>query len=63
MNFFSKIGNFFKEVGAEIKKVSWPTRKQVINYTLIVIGVSLGAAIFLGLLDYIFITFFSKSIF
>ena len=35
-------------------KVSWPTRKTVINLTLVVIGVSLLFAIFIGAVDYVF---------
>lgn len=35
----------------ELKKVSWPTRKETIRLTAIVIGISLGVAIFLGSLD------------
>ena len=42
---------YIKETRAEIKHVSWPTRKQAINYTLIVIGVSIATAIILGLCD------------
>lgn len=37
-----------------MKKVVWPTKKQTINYSLVVIGLSLATAIFFGLLDYIF---------
>lgn len=39
---------------AEMKKVSWPTKKETYNYTLLVIGLSLAVAIFLGLLDIVF---------
>lgn len=49
-----KIINFLKEVKLEMKKVNWPTKQETLKYTLIVIGVSLGTAIFLGGLDYIF---------
>jgi len=62
MNFFSKIINFFKEVKTEIKKVNWPTRKETIRYTLIVIGVSIALAIFLGGLDFLFTTILNKII-
>jgi len=51
---FSKIANFLKEVRIELKKVTWPTRQETIKYTLLVIGVSAGVAIFLGGMDYIF---------
>jgi len=47
-----KIITFFKEVKVELAKVSWPTRKQTVVYTLVVIGISLFMAVFLGLLDF-----------
>jgi len=50
----SKIINYVRESAAELKKVTWPTKKQTYNYTLLVIAISLGVAIFLGILDYIF---------
>jgi preprotein translocase subunit SecE len=49
-----KIKEFVLEAKAELLKVNWPSKKQTINYTLTVIGVSLVVAIFLGSLDYIF---------
>lgn len=63
MKFFTKINNFFKEVISEIKKVNWPTKKETIRYTLIVIGVSTVVAIFLGGLDFFFTTILNKFIF
>lgn len=50
----NKVSQFLKEAKAELMKVNWPTRKQAINYTLIVIGISLAVAFFLGSLDYLF---------
>ncbi|MDP2944261.1 MAG: preprotein translocase subunit SecE [bacterium] len=50
----SKITTYLKESVAELKKVTWPTKKETYNYTILVIGISLGVAIFLGFLDYIF---------
>jgi len=38
----------------EMKKVTWPTRKETRNYTLLVIGISLGVAAALGAIDFIF---------
>lgn len=46
--------NFVKEAKVELKKVNWPTKKQVKNYTLVVIGLSLTIAVFLGGVDHIF---------
>ena len=50
----NKLINYFKDSISEMKKVAWPTKKQTTTYTLIVIGMSIGTAIILGLLDYIF---------
>lgn len=49
-----KITQFLKEAKAELLKVNWPNKVQARNYTLIVIGISIAVAIFLGSLDYIF---------
>mgnify|MGYP001569098175 FL=1 len=46
-----KITTFLKEVRIELAKVSWPTRKQIIVYTTVVIGLSLFFAVILGVLD------------
>ncbi len=50
----NKIVNYIKESIEEMKKVTWPTKKETKNYTLLVIGISLGTAAFLGALDYVF---------
>jgi len=61
-NFLQRIINFLKEVKVELKKVNWPTRQETTKYTLIVIGVSLIVAIFLGGLDFIFTWLINKFI-
>ena len=43
---------YFSEAKVELKKVTWPTRKETINYTMIVIGVCLSLAIFIGAVDF-----------
>lgn len=48
-----KAFNFLKEAKLEVKKVNWPSRQETLRYTLVVIGVSLATAIFLGGIDYI----------
>ncbi len=53
-NFPSIVLIYFKEVKSEMSKVTWPTRKETIHYTLIVIGISFVVALFLGGLDYFF---------
>ncbi len=52
--FFSKIGKFFKDLKAEIKKVIWPTKKQLINNTLIVIVAILVIGAGIWILDALF---------
>jgi preprotein translocase subunit SecE len=49
-----KLTQFLREAKAELLKVNWPSKGQTINYTLIVIGISIAVAIFLGGLDYFF---------
>ena len=50
----NKITEYLKASIEEMKKVAWPTKKETYNYTILVISVSLGVALFLGLLDIIF---------
>jgi preprotein translocase subunit SecE len=50
----TKLTTYIKESLAELKKVSWPTKNQTQNYTLLVISLSLAMALFLGALDTIF---------
>jgi len=57
---FKKFFNYLKASKRELKKVSWPSRKETTKYTLVVIGISIGMAIFLGLADYLFSLILSK---
>ena len=45
-------GQFLKEVRGELRKVSWPTREEVINYSLIVLVLLVILTAFIGFLDY-----------
>ncbi len=51
---FARIKNFFEEARQEFRHVNWPTRNEAVRLTAIVIGLSLGLALFLGLFDYVF---------
>jgi preprotein translocase subunit SecE len=53
MNPVKKLTDYIKESITELKKVTWPTRKQTLNYTLLIIGISLGLSAFIGIIDYI----------
>jgi preprotein translocase subunit SecE len=50
----SGIIQYFRETYFELKKVSWPTRREGVNLTVIVILVTTFLAIVLGLLDWIY---------
>ncbi|MFH1233266.1 MAG: preprotein translocase subunit SecE [Patescibacteria group bacterium] len=50
----NKITNYIKASIEEMKKVTWPTKKETYSYTTLVISISLGVAIFLSTLDFIF---------
>ena len=47
-----KIGGYFRELKSEIKKVTWPTFKQVRNNTGIVITAIILIGVFVALLDF-----------
>jgi len=50
----SNIQKFIGEVFAEMKKVSWTTRRELVDSTLIVILSSFLLGIFVGIIDYAF---------
>jgi preprotein translocase subunit SecE len=45
---------FIKEVVSELKQVTWPTRQETIQSTVIVIVLSVAVGIYIGGLDYLF---------
>ena len=49
-----KIADYIKETKTELKHVNWPTRKQAITFTIVVIIVSVGVSMFLGFFDFLF---------
>lgn len=49
----SKVKNFFRGIKAEMKKVIWPSKQELINYTGVVILISAAVAIVVGVLDVI----------
>ena len=50
----NRLTRYFKETWYELKKVSWPTRREALNLTLMVIAVTSFLAIVLGLMDWLF---------
>ncbi|NPD31471.1 preprotein translocase subunit SecE [Eggerthellaceae bacterium zg-1084] len=47
---------FFKDVRAELKRVTWPSRQDVIQWSVVVVAALLFFGIYVGLLDNIVIT-------
>ena len=51
-NIFARLINFFREVVAELRKVIWPTRKELLTYTSVVVVFVIIMLAVVGLLDY-----------
>ncbi len=50
----NRVVRYFKETRAELRKVTWPTREQATNLSLIVLAVTAVMALFLGAVDFLF---------
>jgi len=57
-----KLVDYIKDTKSELKHVSWPTRKQAITFTIIVVLISIVVAIYLGALDALFTFLLSKIV-
>ena len=47
-----RVANAFKNMVAELKKVSWPSKKDLLNYTLVVLGFMVVMGVVIGLIDF-----------
>ncbi len=56
------IVRYLRETRAELSKVSWPTRQEALNLTIIVLATVLVSSIVLGGFDYLFAQLFSLLI-
>ncbi len=52
------LANLVRELRSEVRKVVWPTRKEVVNLTGVVVALSAALGAFLGGIDFIFQEFF-----
>ena len=50
---WNKITKFLREVRSEMRKVSWPNRKELITYTIVVLVTVVIVAVFTGVVDVI----------
>jgi len=55
----NRIVRYYTETVGELRKVSWPTRKDAMSLTLIVLIVTFSMSLILGFLDFIYSRFFS----
>jgi len=46
---------YLREVRTELKKVTWPSRQVTLNMTSMVVLISIATALYLGVLDYMFV--------
>ena len=53
-NIIERLKEYFRDTRGELRKVTWPTRSQATNLTLIVLAVTVAMALFLGGVDYVF---------
>ena len=51
---FARMGLFYRQVVAELRKVIWPTRRELITYTTVVIFFVTALTIFVSILDWLF---------
>ena len=47
----NKIEKYFKETMAEMRKMTWPTKDELIGSTIVTVVVSFIVAIFIGIVD------------
>jgi len=57
-----RIKTFFADSWIELRHVNWPTRQEAIRLTSVVIGMSIGLAVFLGIFDYLFTTILKSAL-
>lgn len=56
----SRFINYIRDTRGELAHVSWPTRKQAIAFTALVVLLSVFAAAYLGFFSYLFTTIIQK---
>lgn len=49
-----KMGKYIREIRAELRKVAWPSRSELVTSTSVVVGTVLGVSILLLVADSIF---------
>jgi len=58
----NRITQYIKDTRGELHHVAWPTQTQTIVYTIIIAGISIFIALYLGLFDFLFTTGLAKGL-
>jgi len=54
IRWYKRLGQFLKDVKAELKKVTWPSKNEVVNTTVVVIAATVFFGFYLFFMDVIF---------
>lgn len=58
----SRFSKYLRDTSGEMKHVKWPTKKQALVYSLLVIGISALVALFVSGADYVFTSLLNKIV-
>ena len=58
-SFFSKVGRYFRDLKSEFKKIVWPSKKKIINNTVVVLICMEITGVSNWILDWAFINLFA----
>ena len=58
----NRITQYIKDTRGALRHVAWPTQSKTIVYTIIIAGISIFVALYLGLFDYVFTTGLGKTL-
>ena len=59
---FTKVQLFLQEVVLELKKVTWTTRRELVDSTIVVVSSIFAMTVVVGVLDYFLTMFLEKVI-
>ncbi len=54
IRWYKRLGNFFRDVRSELKKVTWPAKNEVVSTTIVVIAATIFFGFYLFFMDVIF---------
>ena len=54
IRWYKRFGNFIKDVRSELKKVTWPSKNEVVSTTVVVIAATIFFGFYLFFMDVIF---------